>query len=513
MTISQIGTMAAMIGYLGLMLFIGFKMSDKNNSAGDFYLGGRKLGPFVAAMSAEASDMSSWLLMGLPGVAYLSGIADPAWTAIGLALGTYVNWLIVAKRIRVYSEVNNSITIPEFFSKRYMDKRGVLTLIAAVIIVIFFIPYTGSGFAACGKLFSSLFGIDYHVAMIASAFVIVSYTSLGGFLAASTTDFLQSIVMSVALLIVLLFGVSVAGGFGTVMANAGNLAGYLDMFHMHDAATGSSSTYGGLTILSTLAWGLGYFGMPHILLRFMAIEDKEKLDLSRRIATVWVVISMFVAILIGMVGLAMSEVGAIPVLEGSNSETVIVAISDLLSRHNILTALIAGVVLSGILASTMSTADSQLLAASSSITNDILSDFFSIKLDDKQIMYVARASLMIIAIIAMLIAWDPNSSVFQIVSFAWAGFGAAFGPTVLLALFWRRSNFQGALVGMIVGGAVVFAWKYGVRPIGGVWNIYELLPAFIAGAASNIAVSLMTKAPDKTVTEDYDKVKTLMSGK
>lgn len=506
MTVSNIGMLAAMVAYLLMMLYIGFRVADRNGSAGDFYLGGRKLGPFMVAMSAEASDMSSWLLMGLPGLAYLSGIADPGWTAVGLAIGTYLNWLVVAKRIRIYTEVNDSITLPEFFSNRYQDKKKLLTLISALIIVVFFIPYTGSGFAACGKLFSNLFSIDYHAAMVVSALVIVIYTSTGGFLAASTTDLIQSIVMSVALLIILCFGTIRAGGIGAVLENAAVLPGYFSMSAVHDAVGGGALPYGILTILSTLAWGLGYFGMPHILLRFMAIENDKKLGLSRRIATVWVLISMLVAILIGIVGLGNTGVGVIEELTGSGSETVIIKLAQALSKHGIPAALIAGVVLSGILASTMSTSDSQLLASSSAVTNDILNGVFGMKLSERRSMYLARVTVLMLAIIAMLIAWEPESSVFQIVSFAWAGFGAAFGPTVLLALFWRRSNLQGALAGMISGGAMVFIWKYLVRPMGGAWNIYELLPAFILGIIVNIAVSLLFPAPNISVTADFDMV-------
>ena len=507
MTLAQIGMMVAMVLYLVGMLFIGFKVSDKNATAGDFFLGGRSLGPFVTAMSAEASDMSSWLLMGLPGLAYLSGISDPSWTAIGLALGTYINWLVVAKRIRIYTEVNDSITIPEFFSNRYNDRKKILTLLAAIVIVIFFIPYTASGFAACGKLFGSLFGADYHVAMIASAFVIVGYTSLGGFLAASTTDFIQSIVMSLALLIVLLFGVYRAGGVGAVLENARGLTGYLSMLFSYDPVSGTASPYGTITIVSTLAWGLGYFGMPHILLRFMAIEDDRKLKLSRRIASVWVVISMGIAIFIGMVGLGMTAAGAIPTLNGNQSETIIVEIAKLLAAHGLIPSLIAGVVLSGILASTMSTADSQLLAAASSIANDILTEVLHVHLDEKQLLYVARVCLLSIAGISIFIAWNPDSSVFQIVSFAWAGFGASFGPVVLLALFWRRSNVYGAMSGMIAGGFMVFCWKYCIRPMGGAWNIYELLPAFLIAILVNVIVSLLTPAPNAEITADFDEVK------
>ncbi|MBO5347144.1 MAG: sodium/proline symporter, partial [Lachnospiraceae bacterium] len=309
------GILITMGVYLFGMIIIGALFSKKNETAGDFYLGGRKLGPFVTAMSAEASDMSSWLLMGLPGVAYLSGIADAAWTAIGLAIGTYINWLIVAKRIRIYTyKANNSITIPDFFTNRYrdQDKKNILMLIAAAVIIIFFIPYTASGFSACGKLFATLFGVNYQLAMVVSAVVIVLYTCLGGFSAASTTDFIQSIVMSIALIIVVVFGVNVAGGMDAVMANASALPGYLSLTAMHDSASGTATSYGFITICSTLAWGFGYFGMPHILLRFMAIEDENKLPMARRVGSIWVVISMAVAIFIGVVGYSVSKVGAVP---------------------------------------------------------------------------------------------------------------------------------------------------------------------------------------------------------
>ena len=506
------GILITMGVYLFGMIIIGALFTKKNETAGDFYLGGRKLGPFVTAMSAEASDMSSWLLMGLPGVAYLSGIADAAWTAIGLAIGTYINWLIVAKRIRVYSyKAKNSITIPDFFTNRYrdQDKKNILMLVAAAVIIIFFIPYTASGFSACGKLFSTLFGVNYQLAMVVSAVVIVLYTCLGGFSAASTTDFIQSIVMSIALIIVVVFGVNVAGGLDAVRANASELPGYLSLTAMYDAVGGTAVKYGIITIVSTMAWGLGYFGMPHILLRFMAIEDEKKLPMARRVGSIWVVISMAVAIFIGVVGYSVSKAGAVPMLTGSGSETIIVEIANLLSKNGLLLACMAGVILAGILASTMSTADSQLLAASSSVSENILKGFFNIKLSDKATVVVARVCLVVIAVIGVFLAADPNSSVFGIVSFAWAGFGAAFGPVVLTALFWKRSNMYGALAGMISGGAMVFIWKYMVRPLGGVWNIYELLPAFLVAFAAIIIVSLLTPAPAKEIQDEFDEVKAL----
>lgn len=510
MTKNDIAMLVTIICYLAVMVTVGIWSSKRTKDVKDFYLGGRKLGPIVTAMSAEASDMSSWLLMGLPGVAYLSGIADASWTAIGLAVGTYINWLIVAKRLRNYSHIcNNSITIPDFFSNRYRDSKNILMGIAAVIILIFFIPYTASGFAACGKLFSALFGINYHAAMIVSAVIIICYTSIGGFLAASTTDLIQSIVMTIALLIIVGFGVYSAGGFAAVADNAQSLAGYLSFDKLHDAVTGGTSDYGFIKIVSTLAWGLGYFGMPHILLRFMAIEDSSKVKVSRRIASVWVVISLAVAIFIGIVGNAVTSTGKIGVLEGSDSETIVIQLSSLLSKTNIGAALIAGLIIAGILASTMSTSDSQLLAASSSVSENIIGGVFKVKLSQKASMITARLVLVVIAVTSVIIAWDKNSSVFQIVSFAWAGFGATFGPIVLAALFWKRSNKYGAIAGLISGGITVFVWKYLVRPLGGGWDIYELLPAFIVACLFIVVVSLVTKAPEKEITDEFEAVKAM----
>lgn len=507
MNVNDFGVLLSIIVYLAGMVWIGFKVMDRNKTVGDFYLGGRKLGPFVTAMSAEASDMSSWLLMGIPGLAYLSGIADAGWTIIGLAIGTYLNWLIVAKRLRQYSEKIGAITIPEFFSKRFHDTSHILMFVAAVWIIVFFIPYTASGFVACGKLFNSLFGIDYHFAMIVSALVIVIYTMLGGFLAASTTDFIQSIIMSIALLIVVCYGIGMVGGLDIVFSNASSLPGYLSFTSSYDVATNSSISYTALTIISKAAWGLGYFGMPHILLRFMAIDDHKKLVLSRRVATIWVVISMAVSIFIGIVALSMSKAGIIDVLVGADSETAIVRISHLLSSHGFIFALIAGLIISGILASTMSTSDSQLLAASSSVSNDILTGFLKVKYSQKKLLNISRICLVTIALIGMVLAWDPNSSVFSIVSFAWAGFGASFGPVVLLALYWKRSNKWGALCGMLSGGITVFVWHFLIVPFGGVFSIYELLPGFVISILINVLVSLLTGGSTTEIQAEFDEVK------
>ncbi|MCM1269181.1 MAG: sodium/proline symporter [Ruminococcus flavefaciens] len=510
MSTSTIIIMITIIAYMAIMLVIGITFSKKNSSVGDFYLGGRKLGPIVTAMSAEASDMSSWLLMGLPGVAYLTGGAEAGWTAIGLAIGTYLNWLIVAKRLRIYSSSCNAITIPDFFSNRYRDGKKALMGISALIILIFFVPYTASGFSACGKLFSTLFNWDYHAAMIISAVIIIAYTCSGGFLAASFTDLIQSIVMTLALISIVCFGIHTAGGFGEVVDNAKNISGYFSLTHIHNLETGGSDKYSLLTIASLLAWGLGYFGMPHILLRFMAIGDKNKVKTSRRIASVWVVISMAVAIFIGFIGNKLTQLGKLEALDGNNSETIIIKIAQFMSEKHVVLAIVAGLVFAGILACTMSTSDSQLLAASSSMSENILKGVFNIKISEKQSMLAARAVLVVIAALGVVLAWNQDSSVFRIVSFAWAGFGATFGPVVLTALFWKRSNKYGAIAGMIAGAIMVFVWKFGISKIGGAFAIYELLPAFVFALAVIVIVSLLTPAPEKEIVQEFENVQAEM---
>ena len=496
--------------YLTAMLLIGVYYGKKGSgsSSDDFYLGGRKMGPIVTAMSAEASDMSSYLLMGLPGLAYLCGLPEVTWTCIGLAVGTYLNWLIVARRLRRYSAHIGAITVPDFFSRRFGDKKNTLSCIAAVVILVFFVPYTASGFKAIGTLFSSLFGVEYHTAMIIGAIVVIGYTVMGGFMAVSFTDLIQSIFMTVALIAVVIFGIHQAGGLDAVISNAKALPGYLNLTQGYDAAAGTAASFGGLSIVSTLAWGLGYFGMPHILLRFMAIEEEKKLNDSRRIATIWVVISMSIAVFIGVIGYSVSAAGKIPFLTTSaDAETIIIKLSDLMSRHGVFLAIMAGIILSGILAATMSTADSQLLAAASSVSQDLMQGFFGMKLSEKAAMYVARFTVVAIAVIGMFLAWDPNSSVFRVVSFAWAGFGAAFGPVVLFALFWKRANKWGALAGMAAGGIMVFVWKYLIAPMGGAWSIYELLPAFLVNCVVLVVVSLATPAPEKEITDVFEEIR------
>ena len=506
----------AMSGYILVVIGIGLYFAKRAQANSEsYFLGGRSLGPWVAAMSAEASDMSGWLLMGLPGVAYWCGLADAAWTAIGLAVGTYVNWLIVAKRLRRYSVISgDSITIPDFLSNRFHEKKKVILGISALFILIFFTVYAASCFVTCGKLFSTLFGTSYHSMMIAGAIFVVVYTFIGGFLAESASDFMQAIVMIIALITILVMGTISAGGLNAVLANAKDIPGY---FSLTSIATpimdengvqqvanglpvfGDAGKYGFLTIISTLSWGLGYFGVPQVLLRFMAIRKEEELKTSRRIATVWVVISLTAAVFIGIIGRALFPVSEQLSTSGA-AESVFIVLSQAL-----LPAVLAGIIMAGILAATISSSDSYLLIAASAFAKNIYEGILKKNnADDKKVMNVSRIILLSIAVIGMVIAWDENSVIFTIVSFAWAGFGATFGPIMLFSLFWKRINRPGAIAGMIAGGASVFIWKLLLKPLGGVFGIYELFPAFVISCLTIIIVSLCTKAPSEQIQKEFD---------
>lgn len=496
--------LVAMGAYMALVIGIGIYYNKKNKTSDDYFIGGRGLGPWVTAMSAEASDMSSWLLMGLPGVAYLKGFGEAGWTAVGLIIGTYLNWKLIAARLRKYSQVaNNSITIPDFFSNRYRDKKNILMTISSIMIIVFFTVYTASGFSACGKLFNTVFNANYHTAMIVCGLVIVLYTFIGGFLAASTTDFVQGLLMSASIIIILIVGTVKAGGVGNVIDNARSLPGYLDAFSTYDVSTGSKTSYGFLSIFSGLAWGLGYFGVPHILIRFMAIKNSKEIKKSRIIAMIWVVISLCVATCIGFVGNALSAQGILPSLASKEqSETIFIVMTN-----TFLLPIFAGVVLSGILAATMSTSDSQLLMVSSSVGSNLYKKLLKKEATDKQILFISKATILVVALFSILIAWDANSSVFELVSYAWAGFGAAFGPLVLFSLFWKRTTLKGAICGMIGGGVLSIAWSLWIKKLGGIFSIYELLPAFIFASLLIVIVSLLDHEPSKEIQEEFDSVK------
>ena len=509
--------LVAMVIYMAVVIGIGIiyaKRANKNSE--EYFLGGRSLGPWVTAMSAEASDMSGWLLMGLPGLAYWCGLADATWTAIGLAVGTYINWLVVSKRLRRYSIIaNNSITLPEFFSNRFRENKKTIMFIAGAFILIFFTVYASSCFVTCGKLFSTLFGASYTTMMIVGAAFVLIYTLLGGFLAESVSDFMQAIVMVIALAIIVVIGTVKAGGLNAVIENAREIPGFLEFFGLATPTLaengqqlveagkpvfGAASDYSVLTICSMLAWGLGYFGMPQVLLRFMAIRKEEELKRSRRIAVVWVVISLAVAVFIGIVG---RQLFPITHLTKSSAENIFITLAT-----SSLPAILAGFVMAGILAATISSSDSYLLIAASAFSKNIFQGIFKKNATDKQVMVVSRITLLTLTVIGVLIALDEQSVIFQIVSFAWAGFGATFGPLMLFSLFWKRINKAGAIAGMVGGAAMVFVWKLLISKLGGVFAIYELLPAFIFSAICIVVVSLLTKAPSKEILEDFEAART-----
>lgn len=511
---STIQILISMLVYMSAVILIGILCARRaNKNSQEYFLGGRSLGPWVTAMSAEASDMSGWLLMGLPGVAYWCGVSDAAWTAIGLAVGTYLNWLIVSKRLRRYSvKAGEAITLPDFFSNRFKEKTKIIMSIAAIFILIFFTVYASSCFVTCGKLFSTLFDMPYIPMMIVGAVFVLLYTILGGFLAESVSDFMQAIVMIIALTLVVVLGTTKAGGLDAVVDNAKSIPGFFDFFGIATPQTvdgvqqvvdgkplfGDAGVYSFLSIASCMAWGLGYFGMPQVLLRFMAIRSEGELTRSRRIATVWVVISLAVAVFIGIVGRALYPTA---LTTSSGAENVFIVMST-----NLLPPLLAGFVMAGILAATISSSDSYLLIAASALAKNMYQGIFRKNATDKQVMTVSRITLLVITAIAMIIASNEKSVIFTIVSFAWAGFGAVFGPLMIFSLFWKRINRAGAIAGMLSGGIMVFVWKLLVRPLGGVWNIYELLPAFVISCIFIVVVSLLTAPPSAEVQEEFDSV-------
>lgn len=514
---NTIQILIAMVIYMAVVIGIGALYAKRaNKNSEEYFLGGRSLGPWVTAMSAEASDMSGWLLMGLPGVAYWCGLADAAWTAIGLAVGTYINWLIVSKRLRRYSvRANNSITLPEFFSNRFRENKKTIMLIAGAFILIFFTVYASSCFVTCGKLFSALFGAPYVTMMIVGAAFVLLYTLLGGFLAESVSDFMQAIIMIIALTVIVIIATINAGGIGAVLANAKEIPGFLEFFGLATPTLGENgqqlveagkplfgpaSEYGILTVCSMFAWGLGYFGMPQVLLRFMAIRKEEELTRSRRIATVWVVISLTVAVFIGIVG---RQLFPVEHLTKSAAENIFITLAT-----SSLPAILAGFVMAGILAATISSSDSYLLIAASAFSKNIFQGIFKKNATDKQVMTVSRITLLVLAAVGIIIALDENSVIFQIVSFAWAGFGATFGPLMIFSLFWKRINKPGAIAGMLGGAGMVFLWKLVISNLGGVFAIYELLPAFIFSSICIVVVSLLTKEPSKEIQDDFEAVRT-----
>lgn len=499
-----IAILIAFVFYLVLMIAIGILSMKKTNSTEDYFLGGRGLNGWVAALSAQASDMSGWLLMGLPGSVYALGTGQ-AWIAVGLFIGTVVNWLFISKRLRRYTIIaNNSLTLPEFFENRYHDKKKILLGISSVVIVIFFLVYTASALSAGGKLFQTVFGTDYHVALLIGTAVILTYTFLGGFLAVCTTDFIQGMLMLVGILVVPIIAYfMIKGDFvNSLMSNGvDNSKNYLNFFYNVDANKNLSA----VEILSSLAWGLGYCGMPHILVRFMAVKNEKELNKSSVIAIIWVAISLSFACIIGIVGRAY----LVPVLD--NSETVFIEMIKTVFSVDLTIPFIGGIFLCGILAAIMSTADSQLLVCASSVSKDIYKNIMRPEAKDDKVLKISRITVIVVAVLAFIIAWDPNSSIMGLVSDAWAGLGSAFGPLVVCSLFWKRTNLAGAVAGILSGGIFVIIWDYiplvnGKTPYAAT-GIYSLLLGFFVSLIYIIVVSLLTKAPSKEIIDEFDSVK------
>jgi len=499
-----IAILVAFVFYLALMIVIGVLSMKKTNSTEDYFLGGRGLNGWVAALSAQASDMSGWLLMGLPGSIYALGTGQ-IWIAVGLFIGTVLNWVLISKRLRRYTIIaNNSLTLPEFFENRYHDKNKILLGISSVVIVVFFLVYTASALSAGGKLFQTVFGSDYHVALLIGTVVILTYTFLGGFLAVCTTDFVQGMLMLVGILLVPIIAFFlIDGGLSNALANNGieNTKNYLDVFYSYGTGNKLSVT----EILSGLAWGLGYCGMPHILVRFMAVKSERELKKSSVIAIVWVAISLTFACIIGVVGRAF----IVPALE--NSETVFIEMIKKIFSVDFSIPFIGGIFLCGVLAAIMSTADSQLLVCASSVSKDIYKNIIRKDAEDKKVLRMSRITVVIVAVLAFIIAWNPDSSVMDLVSDAWAGLGSAFGPLVVCSLFWKRTNLPGAVAGIISGGLFVIVWDY-LPLVGGETlykstGIYSLLLGFFVSLICIVVVSLLTKAPSKEIEDEFESLK------
>jgi sodium/proline symporter len=502
--------------YLVVMIAIGLWYARRSNSnPEEYFLAKRKFGPWVAALSAEASDMSGWLLMGLPGVAYFTGYGEAFWTALGLFIGTWVNWAIVAKRLRSYSQIaDNAITLPEFFSKRFHDKRRILLAIAAVISLVFFSIYVGAQFITFGKLFSYVFNANMIAMVILGAVLVLFYTLLGGFMAVGMTDLIQGLLMIFALVLVLVVGFFSAGGFGAIAERLAAFPRFTDFFgiatpELVDGVQqlgngvprfGPGADYGFLTIVSTMAWGLGYFGMPQVLVRFMAINKTSNVRASRNIAVIWCFISLTAAVLIGMIGRAYLPA---LLLTGSEAENIFLHLGT-----RFFPPLLAGIIISGILAASMSSSDSFMLIVASSLANDIFKDLFKKDASEALVMWVARITMLAVTVFGILIAVSGNQSIFRVVSYAWAGLGAAFGPLILFSLFWKRTTLPAAVAGMLTGGIMVIVWKNVIARRGGPFAVYELLPAFILSALVIFVVSLATKKPSAEIEKEFEEAKT-----
>nr|WP_202603109.1 sodium/proline symporter PutP [Vibrio toranzoniae] len=474
------------IAYLIMMLAIGVIAYKRTSNSTDYFLGGRSLGPWPAALSAGASDMSGWLLLGLPGYAYAAGF-EAFWLAGGLLVGTWANWLISAKRLRTYSITTESLTLPEFLSRRFNDNSKLIQTISAFFILLFFLFYTSSGLVAGGKLFETVFGLDYTTAVIIGTVCVVSYTLFGGFLAVSWTDLVQGLLMSAALLIVPIAAMN--GGLGQLSTDLHNINP--ELLTLWNDAKGEPLS--AIAIISLAAWGLGYFGQPHILARFKATRSNKDLTTARRIAVIWTALSMIGAMLVGLVGLVYVTNSGAPKLE--DGEKIFMLLVNAMFHP-----VIAGILLAAILAAIMSTADSQLLVSSSAMAEDLYKQVLKKDATSEEIVRVGRFAVILISLIALALAMTPDSSVLGLVSYAWAGFGAAFGPAIVLSLYWSRMNRNGALAGIVVGGVTIVLWK---QFTGGWFDVYEIVPGIILSTISIVIVSLITGEPEEQVKKQH----------
>ncbi|SDP17453.1 sodium/proline symporter PutP [Selenomonas ruminantium] len=484
----QLAIINTFILYIGLMMAIGVYYYRRTRNMSDYFLGNRKLGAWVTSMSAEASDMSGWMLMGVPGFAYLAGL-NAGWIAVGIALGTWANWHFVAARLRKYTELaKNSLTVPQFLENRFEDNSGLLRTIPAVFILIFFTIYTSSGFVSSGRLFETVFGLPYQYAIFIGAGSVVFYTLVGGFLAVSRTDFIQGVMMFFAILVVPITAAMEMGGYAATVTAISNVShSMLEPFTKPDG-----STLGTIELISLLAWGIGYFGQPHILVRFMAISSSKEIKQATRIAMTWVVLSLAAAVAVGMVG----RVFLSHELTGTESETVF-----LVMTNELFPPIVAGLILSAVLAAIMSTASAQLLVAASAFAQDFYRTLIRKEAETTELIWISRASVLIIASLAIFIGLNPSSFILDMVAYAWAGFGAAFGPALLCALFWRRTTRNGVLAGIIVGGITVLVWKQ-IDWLG----LYEIVPGFLLSLLAVYLVSKMDKEPSASIVETFDAV-------
>nr|WP_206766329.1 MULTISPECIES: sodium/proline symporter PutP [unclassified Bacillus (in: firmicutes)] len=482
--------MVSLAIYMAGMLYIGYWSYKKTSDLSDYMLGGRGLGPAVTALSAGASDMSGWMLMGLPGAMYATGLSS-VWIAIGLLIGAYANYLIIAPRLRTYTEVaNDSITIPDFLENRFKDRTKIIRFVSAIVILVFFTFYASAGLVSGGRLFENSFNLDYKIGLFVTVGVVVAYTLFGGFLAVSWTDFVQGCIMFIALVLVPIVAFTDVGGVTETFNTIKQVdASHLDMF--------KGTTI--LGIISFLAWGLGYFGQPHIIVRFMAITSIKDLKTSRRIGVGWMTISIIGAMLTGLIGIAYYAKNNATL---QDPEMVFVTFSNILFHPYI-----TGFLLSAILASIMSSISSQLLVISSAVTEDFYKTFFRRNASDKELVFIGRLSVLVVAMIAVVLAYHPSDTILTLVGYAWAGFGSAFGPVILLSLYWKRTNKWGVLAGMIVGAVVVIAWVQipSLKAI-----MYEMVPGFFCSLLTVIVVSLLTKEPVKAVHREFNEMEAIL---